>query len=1279
MKSNCYDRLAHAANEAVEASLEEMSKVLSRVKCLTDLFQATAEEVRSNQKSNETCPSNEFAAVLNGSCDRVRDLFKRQQVALKTFNIVFFGRTGAGKSSLISAISRSNGSSVSQGESDWTTDVEPVPWHSCNLYDTPGINGWGRTKSREDLEEKARKAVEVSDLVIVCFDSQSQQAEEFAKLSAWVQTYRKPVIAVLNPRNAVWRMPCRVAVGTARANLSKAVSEHAGNIRDELAKIGLTGVPVVALSSKRALFARATLPFHGPDAQSLQSQRNQFTIESLESWSDYPRLEGLMVKVVSDYATQIRIGALNDQVRGVFRELSENLCVIREQAESAATTLESDVISPRLKLLGYPPENSHSRRLPFMDGDCDLLKALEQMRGGSFQAPVDGEFLQLVTQRLGAKIGTLRSRSLQKSEELLLSAFETGRDVSGEEMKTASFNEPEIQKVAQAVLKEGAEFLVKRVELSQHDAILDLKILGAGSDVKGSAGKGWKYSSWAMKSGGILLGAAGALGGFAFANIWNPAGWTAAVASGIALVGALGAMLFGWLGGKARKKAEEDRLTARRKALAELRRNIHEIYDKVVEDVLGRAQSFALEATTEILRNPIQKALSLRTVQHRCASLSLEIEKLSSELPVNISPQSLVWDAATSLEREAYPDRPNAASQHWLGEDWIDDPEGLQQPRGTTGGGRTTAYDPSVFDRMFAGIQGIFDRVTDHISPGSGKGWLKSVIQRFSADEEVLAVMSELRRIADDGRPRIHLVGDYNSGKTSFIKRLLVDAGIPLDEKLEVRANPTTETVKEYEWDDIILLDSPGFQSGEDGHTASAMNSIPDASAVIYLFQPNLILGNDEGLIAVLRGDPLLGIVPKKDRTFFIVNRADELGVDPEDDSEAYRKLAERKTVELSLALASRNITVDQSSILCMASDPYGLVGNRTDADSSAYDLHRDWDGMTHFVKTFRRAKKRLLRTGCDRSILEGGIARMTRLQATQKAALNVLRSQNQATSRLQAQINEAIAEGIRLGSKHRADLERLLSDETSALRDEVLAERDATRLKVKADNLAQWWKDEAIIIEVKRWTTTASTALNEWNDRTSEAISRRLNSVEFRNAFCEHTEDSLNARIAPKGENIPGRIVGKIGGTLSNVTRDIAYSVGKALKVKFKPWGAVKLAKTLGKAGAILSVLGVTWDIAEFFLEEHRQATREKERKRLADFLQSSVPRVVETIAFGDDETTGILRTLDTAIKQLKKYESDLQNQRNDLAAQVFEGKDRLGNLAELKEQAIHALGNQQ
>ncbi len=1273
-----HEALAEAAHAAVDASNKEMSTIVARVGRLTDLLRDSATDMRrTGLGQGEDDPAARFSHQLDKTVAKVGDLFERQCAALQTFNIVLFGRTGAGKSTLISAMTRGNGASVSQGESDWTTKVEPLEWHSCRIYDTPGINGWGRTERRTDLEARAREAVEVADFVLVCFDSQSQQADEFSKLAAWVQTYRKPLIAVLNPRNPVWRLPPRVPVGSARSNLSRAVREHASNIRDELAKIGLAGVPVVALSSKRALFARASLPFQAPDELSLQAQRKQFGVEQLEEWSGFGRLENLLVQAISHHAVALRLGALNDQLRGVLSELALGLHELEGEAREAAETIEKDLVGALLKLLGYPPKDDPGRRHPFRRAKRDILAELEQRRNGAFQAPVEGEFRQLIRQRLDAELGSLRSLSLQNAEECVVGAFESGSSLSAEAVRKASFNEADMRRAAESVLAEGARFLEKRADLAHRDTTLDLKVLARGAAVDGAAGTGWKYSSWAVKGGGILAGAAGALGGLAVANFWNPLGWGAAVAAGVAFVGSVAATVLGWLGGKARNKAETNRLAARRQALAEVRRNVHEVYDKFRDEVLSEAHKHAVEASVELLTTPIEQALLLRHVQHHCMVLRAEIDRLTSGLPETGDPQALLWKTATEVESAAFPDNPSRSRMYWLGEDWIADPVGLTQSEGTAKGVRTAAYDPGFFDRLFDGLKGVFEQVTEDLKPGSGGRWLDAALERCAGDPVALQALAELQEIAADGRPRIHLVGDYNAGKSSFIKRLLLDAGSEVPPSLEIRAIPTTDRAREYDWDGVRLIDSPGFQSGEATHTEHALQTFPDASAVVYLFQPNLVLGDDGHLIKVLQGSRELGLVPKKERTFFVVNRSDELGVDPETDPEAYGQLAGRKKTELSLALRARGVHVDPGSVFCMASDPFGLVGNRADVDASAFDPYRAWDGFGHFMSEFRRARGRLLRAGADRSVLEGGIARLSRLETRQTAEIGQLTDQDGAIGRLQMQINEAISEGARLGGKNCTDLERLVTEHAAGFRDEMLAEDDPEQLKLKAERLEQWWNDEALQVELLQWAKKAAEELNAWRERSFEAIERRLESAEFRAAFADHADAAPDSPDAKKGKSWFREAFDKVGRAMGGATRDVVYKIGKVLGFKFKPWGAVKLAKALGKVGAVMGVVGVAVDIADLFLAERRSAKREEARQKIAAFLRESAPRVVETVAQGTEEEPGVLRHLEAAAQVLRELEAEQSGERERIAAQLADARERLSTYSALRTEACALLGD--
>ena len=150
----------------------------------------------------------------------------------------------------------------------------------------------------------ARKAVETADVVLLCFDTQSQQASEFAKVAAWVTHYGKPVVAVLTCGTRVGATPPGCPPGSPTQYASEPVAQHAENIRVELANIGLDDVPVVAISSRRALFARAATPYQGPAKQNFEDDRDRYGIDYLSRWSNFAALESVLTAGITAGGSQ---------------------------------------------------------------------------------------------------------------------------------------------------------------------------------------------------------------------------------------------------------------------------------------------------------------------------------------------------------------------------------------------------------------------------------------------------------------------------------------------------------------------------------------------------------------------------------------------------------------------------------------------------------------------------------------------------------------------------------------------------------------------------------------------------------------------------------------------------------------------------------------------------------------------------------------------------------------------------------------------------------------
>jgi hypothetical protein len=498
--------------------------------------------------------------------------------------------------------------------------------------------------------------------------------------------------------------------------------------------------------------------------------------------------------------------------------------------------------------------------------------------------------------------------------------------------------------------------------------------------------------------------------------------------------------------------------------------------------------------------------------------------------------------------------------------------------------------------------------------------------------------------------------------------------------ELQIRSNPTTDRVHQYAWGKVDLIDIPGFQSSNESHYEVARRTFPDASAILYLFQTNLVLGDDSTMQVVLRGDRARGIAPKASRTFFIINRADELGVDPAVATERYKELAERKQTELSQALASRGVNIAPERILCMASDPYGLVGNRADASSASYDGHRHWDGFQQFMKAFRDIEASLLRTGVDRSLLEGGMARLARLADECASEAKQLGAKADVMRQIEALVQECKAEGHRLAAEHRVRLERLVEDHAATLKEDILSEQDPVRLNLKAEKLGKWYKDAALTVELKQWSKQAHGAFQGWNARTSEAIDRRLDSAEFRAAFPDPT---FSGGPDAPGDNQTTLLIkdvfgkaAKAGSWMRGATRDVVYGIGKSLGFKFKPWGAVKLAKNLGKAGAVLAVVGVVWDVADAFLDERRHGKREESRKGVAKWLSESAAVIVQMIADGNEAEPGLMQSAAAAIDRLDEFLVEIKTEADTLQAAIDTLDARRMVYAALRSKAELVLG---
>lgn len=118
---------------------------------------------------------------------------EKQQRSLDCFNVMLFGRTMAGKSTVREAITRGDGQTIGKGAQRTTRDVQEYEWNNLRIIDTPGF---GAYNGQEDTQV-AHEILEQSDVVLFMLNSDSIQESTFVELEH-VHKLNKPLIFVLN-------------------------------------------------------------------------------------------------------------------------------------------------------------------------------------------------------------------------------------------------------------------------------------------------------------------------------------------------------------------------------------------------------------------------------------------------------------------------------------------------------------------------------------------------------------------------------------------------------------------------------------------------------------------------------------------------------------------------------------------------------------------------------------------------------------------------------------------------------------------------------------------------------------------------------------------------------------------------------------------------------------------------------------------------------------------------------------------------------------------------
>ncbi|OOQ11221.1 labile enterotoxin output A [Helicobacter pylori] len=456
---------------------------------------------------------------------------------------------------------------------------------------------------------------------------------------------------------------------------------------------------------------------------------------------------------------------------------------------------------------------------------------------------------------------------------------------------------------------------------------------------------------------------------------------------------------------------------------------------------------------------------------------------------------------------------------------------------------------------------------------------------------------------------KVALVGGFSCGKTS-IAAAWIDR---LDKSMKIDHKESSDEVKIYDIDDEIeLVDTPGLFGFKEKITDSGKiecykditkKYVSEAHLILYALNPSNPIkeSHKDDLNWLFRTLNLLS------RTIFVISRFDEEAdiEDEEDYNKRFKIKKENIQNRLNDLISLSEEEKESLIIVAVAANPFDF-------------------GVEHWLKHQEEFQKlshiKALQDATQKKIKENG-GKLTIIEEAKKSVIQdvVYRQMPPAKQALQ-DINREMEYLNKTLEKRRKDIQDL-SKEISQARihlkefitryfSDLISQVSGTSLETFNDFVIREIGDKGINIETK--------VQNEF-ERETQGIVNEIAKIETGfNADMSFFEKHAGA-FGKIGINLLKQS-GFINATSIKAARDALVAGGKFvgidLALKFKPWGAVKLASNLNKALPLIGLAIEAWDS---WKESQKIEKLEKAKREMESDFNNQKQEILNLI---NDET---------------------------------------------------------
>ncbi|OPG49650.1 labile enterotoxin output A [Helicobacter pylori] len=478
--------------------------------------------------------------------------------------------------------------------------------------------------------------------------------------------------------------------------------------------------------------------------------------------------------------------------------------------------------------------------------------------------------------------------------------------------------------------------------------------------------------------------------------------------------------------------------------------------------------------------------------------------------------------------------------------------------------------------------QEILQKLLDFVHTGEEYG--------IKAEESLKDKIHNAMENVGDQKLKVALVGGFSCGKTSIAAAWIER----LDKSMNIDHQESSDEVKIYNIDDEIeLVDTPGLFGFKEKITDSGKierykditkKYISEAHLILYALNPSNPIkeSHKDDLNWLFRTLNLLS------RTIFVISRFDEeADIEDEEDYNKRFKIKKENVQNRMNELISLSEEEKESLIIvAVAANPFDL-------------------GVEHWLKYQEEFQKlshiKALQDATQKKIKENG-GKLTIIEEAKKSVIqDVIHRQMPLAKQALQDINremEYLNKTLEKRRKEIQDLNKEISQARIHLREFIIRYFSDLSRQVSGTSLETF--NDFVTREIGDGYINMGTRVKNEFERQTQGIVNEISKIETGfNADMSFFEKHAGA-LGKIGINLLKQS-GFINATNIKLARDGIVSVGKFvgidLALKFKPWGAVRLASNLNKA---LPLIGLAFEVWDSWKESQKIEKLEKAKEEM-------------------------------------------------------------------------------